>query len=217
MKLINSKFYILDSNQGISLTEVLIVMVVTASLLIASYLAFHGQIGKGRDAKRRDDLERIRVAFEDYFNDTGCYPSSTVLENCDSSDFEPYLNSIPCDPETNEPYLIFVQQTVCPSWYLVLTEMEYISGLSNPCQGGCNFENEEEAYYYYITSGNVSPWEIDQFTGFGESTGECPVEEIGCFEIDSKGNCNSSEHCTISEDCFSDDYCTADCRIESCN
>lgn len=208
---------ILNSNQGMSLAEVMIIILIAVTFLVAGYIAFIGQIGKRRDAKRRDDLERIRVAFEDYFNDTGCYPSSIVLENCGEDSFQPYLERIPCDPETNEPYLIYVQQTACPSWYLVLSTMEHLSSLSNRCQDGCGFENEEKAYYYYVGSGNISPWEIDEFLGFGETgTGECPVETIGCFEIDSQGECNSSEDCTISESCFSDDSCTASCRIESC-
>lgn len=202
---------------GISLIEVIIITALLLLFLIAAYITFFSQIGKARDAKRRDDLSRIRIAFEDYFNDTGCYPSSTILENCGQDTFQPYLERIPCDPETDQPYLIFVQQTVCPTWYIVLTTMEYPAGLSNPCQSGCNFEGENQAYYYYITSGNISPWEIDAFLGFGDSEEEegCTIVE-GCFEIDIEGNCNSSEQCTIEENCFSDHLCTAECRIESC-
>jgi type II secretory pathway pseudopilin PulG len=208
---------------GISLIEVLIVMVIVLLFLIVAYIAFFSQIGKARDAKRKDDLERIRIAFEDYFNDYGCYPSSIVLENCGDAfplgADKPYLHRVPCDPKSKEPYLIFVQQTVCPTWYIVLTTMENQTGLSNPCQTGCNFEGEDQAYYYYITSGNISPWEIGAFLGFGDSPEEgCPVEE-GCFEIDDRGNCNSSggpNFCTMEEQCFLDDKCSAECSIPCC-
>lgn len=212
---------IINSKQGVSLTEILIVMLIAASLLIASYIAYISQIGKGRDGKRRDDLERVRVAFENYFNDTGCYPAATVLDNCGDSfppgADKPYLQHIPCDPESNEPYQVFVQQVPCPSWYLVLANMEYLPGLSNPCRDGCSFE-DGEVYYYYIGSNNVSPWEIDQFANFGDPEEICPVEEVGCFMKDDEGECNSSEGCNRlnGQFCFSAKGCPSGCEIESC-
>ncbi len=207
-----------NRKNGLTLIEVMIIMVIAVSFLILGFVVLYTQIGKGRDAKRRDDLDRIRIAFEDYFNDYGCYPSSSVLEDCGSDLLKPYLEKVPCDPETKEPYLIYVEQAACPSWYIVLTKMEHLDGLSNPCQPGCNFENEDDSYYYYITSGNASPWEVDEFLGFGDNgQEECTAETSGCFEIDGEGNCNSSDNCTISEHCFSDDRCTSVCRIESCN
>jgi type II secretory pathway pseudopilin PulG len=207
-----------NRKNGLTLIEVMIIMVIAVSFFILGFVVLYSQIGKSRDAKRKDDLQRIRIAFEDYFNDNGCYPRSEVLEDCGGDTFKPYLEKIPCDPESKEPYLIYVQQTVCPSWYIVLTKMEYLDGLSNSCQSGCNFENEDNPYHYYIASGNVSPWEIDEFSGYGDTMEEeCPVETLGCFEIDGEGKCNSSNDCTINEHCFSDENCTSACSIESCN
>jgi hypothetical protein len=200
-------------------------MAIAAVFLVASYMAYTVQIGKGRDAKRREDLHRIRNAFEEYYNDNGCFPSGDILADCGSENLSPYLSEIPCDPETKEPYFILVDDdSACPSWYIVLTEMEHLPGLDNPCQTGCNFEGNPNTYYYYISSGNILPWKTESFIGFGEQTGEdCNIYDSGiapgCFIIDISGNCNTATGlgCGPGENCFLDENCSVGCETESCD
>lgn len=73
-----------------------------------------GITNKGRDARRKKDLNRIKIAFEEYFNDKGYYPKDDLVEklmdkdNCGKSiDDFPYLHPWPCDPN-NSPYTIMV-------------------------------------------------------------------------------------------------------------
>lgn len=84
--------------------ELLIVVAIVVILFIVLLLSLRTQVSRGRDADRKTDLEKIKVAFEDYYNDNGCYPPEDVLEDCNSDSFVPYLQSIPCDPVNGEPY-----------------------------------------------------------------------------------------------------------------
>lgn len=84
--------------------ELLAAVAIIAVLIVAFLFAMRGQQAKAHDARRKDDLERIRIAFEDYFNDKECYPPEGSLDLCGSETLSPYLREIPCDPLSEEPY-----------------------------------------------------------------------------------------------------------------
>lgn len=98
-------------NYGLSVIEVLSVIAILMVITIAVMIAFKPrlQIEKARDSRRKADLSLIAKAVEDYANDNPCYPSSTnltsYLSDCDGSSFRPYLDKIPCDPGTKQPYV----------------------------------------------------------------------------------------------------------------
>lgn len=97
-----------ELRQGFSLIEVLIVVAIFLVLLLLMSQQLGTQMAKGRDARRKADLDKIKKAFEDYASDRSQYPPYTVLENCGSSvgtALEGYLNQIPCDPYDGSPYL----------------------------------------------------------------------------------------------------------------
>lgn len=100
-----SKFRIFQS--GWTLAELLIVIVIIAILAIMFLLVnWKRNIFRAQDAQRKSDIANIRRAFEEYYNDNGCYPSMDILDSCgsESSDLKAYLRKIPCDPTTKEPY-----------------------------------------------------------------------------------------------------------------
>ncbi|MFH1561736.1 MAG: type II secretion system protein [Patescibacteria group bacterium] len=115
--------------KGFTLVEVLIVISIVVMLAVIVF-GMLKQINKGRDGQRKDDLETIRIAFEDYFNDHGCYPETNVLEECDGDELVPYLNSIPCDPQTNEPYVVLTEESGCNNWYKVYSLLENTDDLA---------------------------------------------------------------------------------------
>ncbi|MDD4026890.1 MAG: type II secretion system protein [Candidatus Shapirobacteria bacterium] len=99
-----------------TLVELLVVMaiiVTLATIMIGTFNAI-GITNRGRDAQRKKDINRIKVAFEEYFSDKGIFPDSVLVEklmdksNCGSDVFSPYLSSWPCDPNGN-PYLTFAE------------------------------------------------------------------------------------------------------------
>ena len=97
--------------------EVLTVTAILAILIIMAITMLPRQLEKARDSERKSDLQKIKVAFENYYNDNGCYPSLVdangtpiVLQNCGgvspaSHELSPYLQNIPCDPQNEKYYL----------------------------------------------------------------------------------------------------------------
>lgn len=108
------------------------------------------QIGKAKDAKRKEDLKRVQTVLEDYYNDHNCYPPSL---NC-GDPFLPYLTKIPCDPDGGS-YEYDVPEGVCPRFYRIYTKLSY---LLDPdiekigCQAGCG---PGSVYNYGLSSSNV--------------------------------------------------------------
>ncbi|MFH0749487.1 MAG: prepilin-type N-terminal cleavage/methylation domain-containing protein [Candidatus Gottesmanbacteria bacterium] len=110
--------------QGFTLSELLIVISLIAIIAILGILTYQRQTIKGFDVKRKADLARLRVVFEDYYNDHNCYPQVATWNGYNCADggggqfFAPYLQGqpIPCDPATNERYLyITIPEDVLPS------------------------------------------------------------------------------------------------------
>lgn len=148
--------------------EMLLVVAILGILFaILLSLLGSGQMGKARDAERKGGLADIKVAFEEYYNDNGCYPPPEILDNCGSSDLAPYLNEIPCDPATVQPYVYvpYPDTTDTCGGYRVYAALEYeadpvVRELS--CETGCGLTVEmldssdphaPEEYNYGVSEG----------------------------------------------------------------
>jgi prepilin-type N-terminal cleavage/methylation domain-containing protein len=116
-------------NNGFTLPEVMIVItvLVIVSLAILRSIDPMTQFLKGYDTVRKSDLVKIKTAFEQYYEDHECYPPNTVLSNCGSSDLAPYLDSIPCDPNTRLPYTLYLlpEETGCAQKFAVYADISY--------------------------------------------------------------------------------------------
>lgn len=149
----------MSKKTGFTLIEVLIVVTIVSILTIIGIISVRKDVNKARDADRKQDLQRLSVAFEDYYNDHDCYPEMTILNNCGDA-FDQYLSSIPCDPITTEPYIYETesQDLNCPQDFKILAKLTYeqdpiINSLncSGPIQ--CGYE---PGYNYGVTSTNVT-------------------------------------------------------------
>jgi Tfp pilus assembly protein PilE len=133
----------MKSRSGFTLIEFLMILGLVAILLIL----FARQLGseyipRAADAKRKGDIEKIKVAFEDYYNDNNCYPDPGVIENCGSEDFSPYLSTVPCDPSTKTPYFYEPKSTNKCEGYRLLTILRYESDpeiIDMPCYTPYNY------------------------------------------------------------------------------
>ena len=107
-------------------TMELLVTVAILLILFAIFLYFgpFKQIDKAHDADRKKDLERLSIAFEDYNNDHYCYPTQEMINNCDSDDLSPYLDSIPCDPTLKVPYQLIVSPDSCPQNFIIFALLQ---------------------------------------------------------------------------------------------
>lgn len=125
--------------QGFTLVELLIVIAIIALMVVMAVGILNpgAQMAKANDARRKKDLGRIKVAFEEYFNDNGCYPSNNdsrypgMLDslmdksNCNTGVFSRWgLEPWPCDPVTRLPYYIYPELKSCPSWFKILTNLD---------------------------------------------------------------------------------------------
>jgi len=124
------------------------------------------QLARGRDGRRLSDLDKLKIVFEDYYNDHACYPPSDVFElYCGgegSTLLDAYIHSVPCDPRTKRPYryeLITGDDADCPvKGYRILTDLERDgSEASNAiyCGGeyGCGVGEDGVIYDYGVAQG----------------------------------------------------------------
>ncbi|MFA6185258.1 MAG: prepilin-type N-terminal cleavage/methylation domain-containing protein [Candidatus Shapirobacteria bacterium] len=114
-------------NLGFTLVEILIVMTIVIMIAIIMIGAFVmiNPVNKSRDSQRKKDLNRIKQAFEEYFNDKGYYPQDisnwNIKSNCHSNsiNFSQYLSPWPCDPDGN-PYMVIAETNK----FRVMTNLE---------------------------------------------------------------------------------------------
>jgi len=173
-----------------------LIVIAIILLLIGIYFSFRGQLNKGRDARRKDDLERIRVAFEDYFNDNGCYPDVSILENCGSDALKPYLDRIPCDSATNQSYKgvagVSVEGT-CYIWYKVYTFLENENDFAIARLGlSAGKTMDGQPVNYGVSSPNVMVGDVPPTSFVCPTTGKPAPRATGCSNpYDMVGNCGT--------------------------
>ncbi|NCN06971.1 MAG: prepilin-type N-terminal cleavage/methylation domain-containing protein [Candidatus Pacebacteria bacterium] len=154
--------------RGFSLIEVLIIVAIIGLLLTVLYFFSFPHLARGRDGKRLSDLDKLKVVFEDYYNDKGCYPPRNTLElycgGGGSTLLDAYIPKVPCDPLTKGPYLYNVLSDDdvnldCPvHGYRILANLERdgseASNVIN-CGGeyGCGFGEDGVFYDYGIAQG----------------------------------------------------------------
>ena len=156
----------MQKKKGFTLIEVLIVVMIIAILAVMAMFMLTNNLAKSRDGARKTDLDRLKIAFEEYYGDKNTYPGGNILQNCNGEDLKPYLSSIPCDPHTNRPYC-YVYDADAPVGqnYRVLASLEntadpIISDLNcGSLTEYCGFEAECTDYgsrfNYGVASSNI--------------------------------------------------------------
>ncbi len=154
-----------SKRNGFTLIELLIVIAIIAILVVIAVWAITVNLAKARDGKRKADLDRLKIAFEDYYGDNQVYPPDNVISDCGGNGLAPYLNSIPCDPRTKQPYCYVYDADNHAQNYRLYSSLEnkndpIISELAcdeDPTY--CGYENECSAwgskFNYGVSSANV--------------------------------------------------------------
>ncbi len=214
---------------GFTLVELLIVMVILTFLVVGLLMTLNPifQVDKANDARRKKDLAKIKVAFEEYYNDKGCYPTGALLtdlksnSNCGTDVFSPWISKWLCDPTRKTAYYLFTEDEACPSWFKVITN------LSNKNDGDIpsNWYTDDT---FFIGDGNLST--IDANYGVS-STNAIWYERVlssvcesngSCFQLSgSVGGCQytraPSDFCPDPDNCFVDHGCLPQCRVSCCD
>ena len=119
-------------HKGYTLAEILIVVSILVLIGIIALVSINPlqQIFKGYDAHRRADLNLIKIALENYYSDHECYPQFTLVDSsptytCGSDILKPYLNEMPCDPNTDKPYTLYLTpaNSTCPQQFSVYAQI----------------------------------------------------------------------------------------------
>jgi len=212
----------MDRKNGLTLVEMLIVMSIIIILAVMMVAAFNsiGITNKGRDAQRKKDLKIIKIAFEEYFNDKGEFPSGVdgwnIESNCKSDIFAPYLSSWPCDPN-GSPYFI-------PS-----------EGVENRFRVITNLENKEDkdipsGWYLKGDDYRLFDWTIDDVNYGVSSTNilwhdpdsldysECIMSGCFVFENSDCKDVTDSTGCRVGQDCYyqNSNGCVPQCKVSCC-
>ncbi len=218
---------------GFTLIELLIVMtiIVVLAVIMVSIFNATGVLNKARDAQRKKDLGRIKIAFEEYYNDKGCYPNSVLVtelntkSRCRTDIFSPWLSNWPCDPNGN-PYTVTTEggedcSNGLPNKYRVLTILENKQDSTlRPSQGTGNAVILGNGItlnptHYGVSSSNIN-WNDKWISQL------CVVGGTGCFWKTSDMSWNATTGC-VSNQFFicargwSDDSCQVDCCGSGCN
>ncbi len=95
---------------GFSLIELMVVVSIIVILSAIGIVNYNAVAEKGRDSRRKADLEQIRGALELYRVDEGSYPPILYTGSCNSSAITgptsglTYMQKVPCDPKENAEY-----------------------------------------------------------------------------------------------------------------
>jgi prepilin-type N-terminal cleavage/methylation domain-containing protein len=160
---------------GVTLAELLVVVSILSMLMALGLVYLRTQVFKGIDARKKAEMRRIGIAVEEYEKDNDCYPLPSQVVCSPGVGLQPYMDKIPCDPETNTSYLYVHEDSSCPTWYKFYTDLindkdaDYVAGLG---PGG---------EFSFVYGSSNAP--VDSVAGGG---GGPPANFYGCFS----GSCN---------------------------
>lgn len=140
----------INQHHGFTLIELLVVVAVIALLSVLAINVYFRQIAKGNDARRKADINRIKIAVEEYEKDKNCYPQYVTCGSVPSQPIYPYLRNVPCDPLTKKSYTYNYENSTCPNWYI------FYSKLQNSSDGSITIGvGPSSAFNYYSGSANA--------------------------------------------------------------
>ncbi|HTP56807.1 MAG TPA: prepilin-type N-terminal cleavage/methylation domain-containing protein [Candidatus Paceibacterota bacterium] len=115
-------------SKGFTLVELLVVIAIIGVLATLVLLQLGTARARARDTKRITDVNQIRTAVEQYFEDNGGhYPASTDL-----SDLAPkYITRVPTDPLTGDPYNYAWSPDTNPTSYQIWATLEQSAAALN--------------------------------------------------------------------------------------
>jgi len=207
--------------RGVTLIEVLVVMTILVLLVMAMISGLNPiyQVNKGKDATRKKDLKRISIAFEEYYNDKGCYPDAAVLadlmnqDNCKTNIASfPQLAPWPCDPD-GQPYNIEIENASCVSWFTAVTRL-VTEGAKTMCNYGVASTNKDwrERDDNCVATDYVAPTTAPVPPTATLTPIPCVPDPGPCF-LQISGSCNSLAPAgCIGSSCCLNDNCSEVCN-----
>lgn len=137
--------------KGMTLVELLTVISIIAFLAVLISIYLRNQVFKGYDARKKAEIKRIGIAVEEYEKDKDCYPLSTLV-TCSNggSGLLPYIDKIPCDPVSGASYFYEQENSACPKWFRLYSNLQNSSDTNYQSGIGPN-----GAFSYEYSSANA--------------------------------------------------------------
>jgi type II secretion system protein G len=151
---------------GFTLIELLVVIMILGILASLITGNFFTSLKKGRDAKRKADLEQIQRALEMYYEDKRTYPITADLTfNSPLTDLESgkvYMQRLPNDPVSGKNYeYISVTGTDYKLFACLENDQQILpyqsTGSSLTCGNCKNTSDATVACIWGISSSNINP------------------------------------------------------------
>lgn len=154
--------------KAFTLLEILIVIVilgVISSFIIGNFIT---SLKKGRDARRKSDLEQIQKALEMYYEDKKSYPSSLSFGNklCETaaciSGEKIYMQRVPNDPSTGKTYAYESDGSYYKLYACLENNQQILPYQSSPTSFSCNVNCQYPAgtlvpCIWGVSSSNTNP------------------------------------------------------------
>ena len=110
MRFTDLRIQILKSNKGMTLLEIMIVLVILRGLIGVLATQVTSRLGKARVQEAKIQMSEIQKALDMFYTDCGFYPTTeqglqVLVEaptNCNNWGPDPYLKNMPKDPWQNE-------------------------------------------------------------------------------------------------------------------
>jgi len=143
--------------KGFTLIELLIAIVILGVLSALISGNFFSSLKKGRDARRKADLEQIQRAVEMYYEDKRSYPATIIFGTSltDSASGKIYMQKVPNDPISGNNYVYQSDGTYYKLYSCIENNLDQGPGVNQNGYTGTNCGNCG-ACKYGISSPNSS-------------------------------------------------------------
>ncbi|KKP48210.1 MAG: Type II secretion system protein G [Candidatus Woesebacteria bacterium GW2011_GWA1_33_30] len=133
--------------KGFTLVEILVILVIIGSASIFSVIQIPVQLQKAKDAVRKSNLDSMKKAIDEFYQDSNCYPQTIpACKNALVLGSLVIKDNLPCDPKTSLSYTYVPEISECPKWFQLYANLEYTNdriidkiGCRFGCGPNCQF------------------------------------------------------------------------------
>lgn len=153
------------NKKAFTLIELLVVIMIIGMLAAMITGNFFTSLKKGRDAKRKGDLESIQKALEMYYEDKRSYPATITFDSplSDPASSKVYMQRVPNDPLSGDyAYETDVEGTYYKLYACLENDQQILPYVSDPSDFTCSHNCKDKLdntipCIWGISSTNTTP------------------------------------------------------------